>query len=111
MTAPEPARHQLAAPAFTGMKTRTLVNCHMSTIRTMGTGWRGNWGPYRPLLPGAQAGGGGGYDNSWPGRASARPLLPGAQVGGGGGHVPSAAQPLAGYGGCGGPGPGAYIGI
>ena len=77
----------------------------------MGSGWRGVWGPYAALLPGAQVGGGGGYEDGSLGQAPPLVLLPGAEVGGGGGHVPSREAPLTGYQGCGGPGPGAYIGL
>ena len=70
-------------------------------------GWRGVPGPY--TAGGTGNGTGGGLDTSV--------LNPGFVVAGGtgngsgGGHVPGSAEPLTGYGGCGGPGPGAYIGI
>lgn len=66
--------------------------------------WRGA-GEYSAIAAG-QAGGGGMVPPVW---GSFRPVLAG--VAGGGGRVPSSAAPLQGLGGCGGPGPGALIGL
>lgn len=53
--------------------------------------------------------GGGGYQNGVPPLGAVLAMVPGSS--GGGGLVQSSGAPLAGYGGCGGPGPGALIGI
>ena len=70
-------------------------------------GWRGPLGPFGAIVPGTP--GGGGFVNSatTPGWRGA--ILPG--MAGGGGRIPSSAAPLAGLQGCGGPGPGALIGL
>ena len=70
--------------------------------------WRGVLGPYRPIVP-PPPGGGGGYVYGQIGFGFSVAIRPG--VGGGGGRVPSKEPPLSGYNGCGGPGPGAYIGL
>ena len=74
----------------------------------MGDAWRGPAGPYSPYEP-SVGDGGGGYEPSKldPGLT----LAIGPGLAGGGGHVPSTAALLQGYGGCGGPGPGAHIGL
>ena len=68
--------------------------------------WRGEPGPYAAISPVLHAGGG-----SVQSRPTGvfRPIAPG--VAGGGGRVPSTGQPQQGLGGCGGPGPGAMIGL
>lgn len=69
-------------------------------------GWRGEPARYGAISPIAHAGGG-----SVQSRPTGRfaPITPG--VAGGGGRVPSTGQVCQGYGGCGGPGPGAMIGL
>ena len=69
--------------------------------------WRGVSGPYTGILPGSA--GGGGLATGQLGTASPAGILPGSA--GGGGHVPTREAVLGGYGGCGGPGPGALYGI
>jgi hypothetical protein len=72
------------------------------------TGWRGLAGPYDSLYTGnGDKGGGLEISRLRPGQI--RPLT--VYVGGGGGRVQSTAEPLAGFGGAGGPGPGAMIGL
>lgn len=68
--------------------------------------WRGERGPYAAISP-VQHAGGGSVQSRPTGRF--RPIAPG--VAGGGGRVPSTGQVLQGLGGCGGPGPGALIGL
>jgi hypothetical protein len=72
-------------------------------------GWRGLRGPYDSLYTG-QADKGGGLEISRLRPGAVRAIAAGP-VGGGGGRVPSSAEPLTGYGGVGGPGPGAMIGL
>ena len=69
-------------------------------------GWRGAVVPYRPIVPGV-AGGGGAVPSHAVGVF--RPIAAG--VAGGGGRVPSTGEVTQGFGGCGGPGPGALIGL
>ena len=73
----------------------------------MSGGWRGVPGPY--TAGGTGNGTGGGLDTSAlnPGQVVAG----GTGNGSGGGYVPGSAELLAGYGGCGGPGPAALYGI
>lgn len=60
------------------------------------------------IWPGVAGGGGLVYSSAPPpGRTGI--IWPG--VAGGGGRIPSTSAPLAGFGGCGGPGPGALIGL
>jgi hypothetical protein len=73
------------------------------------TGWRGLPGPYDSLYAG-QGDRGGGLEVSRLRQGQTRPIQAGA-TGGGGGRVQSTAEPLTGFGGVGGPGPGAMIGL
>ena len=70
-------------------------------------GWRGVPGPY--TAGGTGNGSGGGLAYGQLGSAAPLGILPGSA--GGGGHVPGDEAVLSGYGGCGGPGPGALYGI
>jgi hypothetical protein len=70
--------------------------------------WRGS-GPYDSLYTG-QGDRGGGLEISRLRPGQIRPIAAGL-TGGGGGRVQSTAEPLTGFGGSGGPGPGALIGI
>jgi hypothetical protein len=69
--------------------------------------WRGEPVAYRPIVPGVAGGGGAVPSALAPGTFA--PIVAG--VAGGGGRVPSSAEPVQGLGGCGGPGPGALIGL
>ena len=69
--------------------------------------WRGEPAGYQPIAPGVHGGGGSVPSAFRPG--GFRPIVPGAA--GGGGRVPSGAEALQGFGGCGGCGPGALIGL
>jgi hypothetical protein len=73
------------------------------------TGWRGIYGPYSSLAPGEGERGGGFEPSQLDPQGAVAVIGPGRA--GGGGRVPSTAALLQGYGGCGGPGPGALIGI
>ena len=69
--------------------------------------WRGEPARYGAIAAGCTGGGGEMPSRFAPGLV--RPIA--AWSAGGGGRVASSAEPLQGLGGCGGPGPGAMIGL